>query len=173
MDKPDVDFIEGLAGNLDRPEDGEPQPKVNGGDGHRDPRLPTAALRPDRDPALPPVRRDTARQTPQQIVDRVLELPEGTRFMVLAPVVRGRKGEYEALLADLARDGSQGARIDGEIHELTDEIKLDRYVQHTIEVVVDRLVRREGSSAVSPTRWRRRSTSPRVWPRWRWSTVPP
>ncbi len=64
--------------------------------------------------------------------------------MVLAPVVRGRKGEYEALLADLARDGFSRARIDGEIRELTDEIKLDRYVQHTIEVVVDRLVRREG-----------------------------
>ena len=85
-----------------------------------------------------------ARQTPQQIVDRVLELEEGTRFQVLAPVVRGRKGEYETLLKELAREGFSRARIDGEIRDLTEEIKLDRYFQHTIEVVVDRLVRKEG-----------------------------
>ncbi len=89
------------------------------------------------------------RQTPQQIVDRVLELPDGTRFQVLAPVVRGRKGEYEALLAELAGQGFARVRIDGELstswpgrrHELP---KLARYEQHTIEVIVDRLVRREG-----------------------------
>jgi excinuclease ABC subunit A len=84
------------------------------------------------------------RQTPQQIVDRILELDEGTRFQVLAPVVRGRKGEYEGLLSDLAKQGFARARIDGEVRELTEEIKLDRYYQHTIEVVVDRLVRKEG-----------------------------
>src|SRR5688572_23388987 len=84
------------------------------------------------------------RQTPQQIVDRILELPEGTRFQVLAPVVRGRKGEFEGLLADLAKEGFARARVDGEIRELTEEIKLDRYYQHTIEVVVDRLVRKDG-----------------------------
>ena len=84
------------------------------------------------------------RQTPQQIVDRILELPEGTRFQVLAPVVRGRKGTYETLLADLAAQGFARARVDGELHELTDKVELARYEQHTIEVVVDRLVRREG-----------------------------
>ncbi|HET9260274.1 MAG TPA: excinuclease ABC subunit UvrA, partial [Acidimicrobiia bacterium] len=84
------------------------------------------------------------RQTPQQIVDRILELEEGTRFQVLAPVVRGRKGEYEGLLSDLARQGFARARIDGEVRELTEEIRLDRYYQHTIEVIVDRLVRKEG-----------------------------
>ena len=63
---------------------------------------------------------------------------------MLAPVVRGRKGEYEGLLSDLAKQGFARARIDGEIRELTDEIKLDRYYQHTIEVVVDRLVRKDG-----------------------------
>src|SRR5690606_32418253 len=68
----------------------------------------------------------------------------GTRFQVLAPVVRGRKGEYEGLLKDLAADGFARARIDGEVRDLTEEIKLDRYFQHTIEVVVDRLVRKEG-----------------------------
>ena len=84
------------------------------------------------------------RQTPQQIVDRILELPEGTRFQVLAPVVRGRKGTYDTLLADLATQGFARARVDGEVHELTDTVDLARYEQHTIEVVVDRLVRRDG-----------------------------
>jgi excinuclease ABC subunit A len=78
------------------------------------------------------------------IVDQVLELEEGTRFSVLAPVVRGRKGEYEVLLKDLSKDGFSRARIDGEIRDLTDDIKLDRYFQHTIEVVIDRLVRKDG-----------------------------
>ena len=85
-----------------------------------------------------------SRQTPQQIVDRILELPDGTRFQVLAPVVRGRKGEYQTLLEELAGQGYSRARIDGEIHELTDPPRLARYEQHTIEVVVDRLVRRDG-----------------------------
>jgi excinuclease ABC subunit A len=85
-----------------------------------------------------------ARQTPQQIVDRILELPEGTRFQVLAPVVRGRKGEYEAFLKELSREGFSRARIDGETRDLTEDIRLDRYYQHTIEVIVDRLVRKNG-----------------------------
>jgi len=89
------------------------------------------------------------RQTPQQIVDRVLQLPEGTRFQVLAPVVRGRKGEYEGLLADLASQGYARARIDGSVHDLADYLgdgaqKLARYEQHTIQVVIDRLVLRPG-----------------------------
>jgi excinuclease ABC subunit A len=83
------------------------------------------------------------RQTPQQIVDRVLELDEGTRFQILAPVVRGRKGEYENLLSELAQQGFSRARIDGEVRDLTEEIRLDRYYQHTIEVIVDRLVRKD------------------------------
>src|SRR3970282_2841030 len=74
------------------------------------------------------------RQTPQQIVDRILELEEGTRFLVLAPVVRGRKGEYEGLLSDLAKQGFARARIDGEGGELTGGVDLDLYHQHTIEL---------------------------------------
>jgi excinuclease ABC subunit A len=84
------------------------------------------------------------RQTPQQIVDRILELPDGTRFQVLAPVVRGRKGEYQSLLEELAGQGFARARIDGEVYELSAPPKLARYEIHTIEVVVDRLVKREG-----------------------------
>jgi excinuclease ABC subunit A len=74
----------------------------------------------------------------------VLELPEGTRFQVLAPVVRGRKGEYEGLLEELASQGFVRARVDGELRELSETIRLARYEMHTIEVVVDRLVRRAG-----------------------------
>ncbi len=79
-------------------------------------------------------------------MDRVLELPEGTRFQVLAPVVRGRKGEYSALLDDFAKQGFARARVDGVPLELADrgDLALARYEQHTIEVVVDRLVRRSG-----------------------------
>src|SRR3984957_4288043 len=86
------------------------------------------------------------RQTPQQIVDRVLELPEGTRFQVLAPLVRGRKGEYASLLDDMAKQGFARARVDGPVVELADraDVNLARYEQHTIEVIVDRLVRRDG-----------------------------
>ena len=86
------------------------------------------------------------RQTPQQIVDRMLQLPEGTRFQVLAPVVRGRKGEYEGLLDELAGQGYARARVDGEMRDLsaTEADRLARYEMHTIEVVVDRLVSREG-----------------------------
>ena len=88
------------------------------------------------------------RQTPQQIVDRILLLPEGTRFQVLAPVVRGRKGEYDTLLQDLAAQGFVRARIDGEVVDIAEFLKRDeklaRYEQHTIEIVVDRLVRRDG-----------------------------
>ena len=88
------------------------------------------------------------RQTPQQIVDRVLELEPGTRFQILAPVVRGRKGEYETLLEDLSGQGYVRARIDGETVQIDEFLKgedrLARYESHDIEVVVDRLVLREG-----------------------------
>ncbi|MFM7069218.1 MAG: excinuclease ABC subunit UvrA, partial [Actinomycetes bacterium] len=84
------------------------------------------------------------RQTPQQIVDRILQLPEGTRFQVLSPVVRGRKGTYEQLFTDLAAQGFARVRVNGEVHELPAKIELARYEQHTIEVIVDRLVLRDG-----------------------------
>ena len=84
------------------------------------------------------------RQTPQQIVDRILELPDGERFQVLAPVVRGRKGTYETLLEDLAKEGFARAIVDGDLHELGDDVDLARYEMHTIQVVVDRLVKKDG-----------------------------
>ena len=80
------------------------------------------------------------RQTPQQIVDRLLELPERTRFQVLAPVVQARKGEYVDLFAELQTKGFSRARVDGEVISLTEPPKLEKQKKHTIEVVVDRLV---------------------------------
>src|SRR4249920_3033899 len=149
MDKPDVDFIEGLS----------PAISIDQKSASRNPRSTVGTITEVYDylrllyarigvPHCPNDGTRVERQTPQQIVDRVLQLPDGTRFQVLAPVVRGRKGEYESLLADLSAQGYVRARIDGEVRELAEMIgdtpKLARYEQHTIEVVVDRLVRRDG-----------------------------
>ncbi|MGH9181356.1 MAG: excinuclease ABC subunit UvrA, partial [Acidimicrobiales bacterium] len=145
MDKPDVDFIEGLS----------PAISIDQKSASRNPRSTVGTITEVYDylrllyarigvPHCPTCGREVSRQTPTQIVDRILELPDGTRFQVLAPVVRGRKGEYEGLLEELARQGYARARIDGEIHELADPPRLARYEQHTIEVVVDRLVRKDG-----------------------------
>ncbi|MGE0309090.1 MAG: excinuclease ABC subunit UvrA, partial [Acidimicrobiia bacterium] len=150
MDKPDVDFIEGLS----------PAISIDQKSASRNPRSTVGTITEVYDylrllyarigiQHCPNDGAKVERQTPQQIVDRVLKLPEGTRFQVLAPVVRGRKGEYESLLADLAGQGFARARIDGEIRELADVLapgadKLARYENHTIEVVVDRLVIRKG-----------------------------
>jgi len=147
MDKPDVDFIEGLS----------PAISIDQKSASRNPRSTVGTITEVYDylrllyarigkPHCPSCGRAVARQTPQQIVDRVLELPEGTRFSVLAPVVRGRKGEYSALLDDIAKQGFARVRVDGAMVELADraDVALARYEQHTIDVVVDRLVRREG-----------------------------
>jgi excinuclease ABC subunit A len=145
MDKPDVDFIEGLS----------PAISIDQKSASRNPRSTVGTITEIYDylrllyarigiAHCPFDGTVVQRQTPQQIVDRILEMPDGTRFQVLAPVVRGRKGEYESLLEELAGQGYARARIDGEVHELSDPPKLARYENHTIEVVVDRLVRRDG-----------------------------
>jgi excinuclease ABC subunit A len=147
MDKPDVDFIEGLS----------PAISIDQKSGSRNPRSTVGTITEIYDylrllyarigvPHCPDDGMIVTRQTPQQIVDRVLELPDKTRFQVLAPVVRGRKGEYEGLLDELAGQGFVRARVDGEMVELSKrtDLKLARYEQHTIEVVVDRLVRKDG-----------------------------
>jgi hypothetical protein len=142
MDKPDVDFIEGLspAISIDQ-KSASRNPRRRSGPSNL--RLPPAPVRIGV-PHCPNCGRRITRQTPQQIVDRVLQLPEGTRFQVLAPVVRGRKGEYQRLVDELAGQGYTRARVDGELLDLPAKLQLERYEQHTIEVVVDRLVRRSG-----------------------------
>ena len=145
MDKPDVDFIEGLS----------PAISIDQKSASRNPRSTVGTVTEIWDylrllfarigvPHCPEHGVEIARQSPQQIVDRVLELPEGTRFQVLAPVVRGRKGNYDTLLSDLAKQGYARARVDGELHDLGERIDLARYEVHHIEVVIDRLVRRAG-----------------------------
>jgi excinuclease ABC subunit A len=141
MEKPDVDFIEGLS----------PAISIDQKSTSRNPRSTVGTITEIYDylrvlfarighPHCPKCGRPIGRQTPEQIVDQVLELSEGTRFQVLAPVVQGRKGEYEKLLQDLAKKGFVRARIDGDVHELSEPIRLPKNYKHTIEVVVDRLV---------------------------------
>jgi len=144
MEKPDVDFIEGLS----------PAISIDQKSTSRNPRSTVGTITEIYDylrvlyarvghPHCPKCGRPIGRQTPEQIVDQVMQLTEGTRFQVLAPVVRGRKGEYEKLLKDLAGKGFVRARIDGEVRELAEPIRLPRHYKHTIEVVVDRLVAKQ------------------------------
>ena len=141
MDKPDVDFIEGLS----------PAISIDQKTASRNPRSTVGTITEIHDylrllyarigrPHCPECGAEAARQTPQQIVDQIAGFEEGVRFQVLAPVVQGRKGEYEELFRDLSRQGYSRARVDGEVMDLGESIRLDRYYTHTIEVVVDRLI---------------------------------
>ncbi|HEX2024868.1 MAG TPA: excinuclease ABC subunit UvrA, partial [Actinomycetota bacterium] len=143
MEKPEVDFIEGLS----------PAISIDQKSTSRNPRSTVGTITEVYDylrvlyarighPHCPKCGRPIGRQTPDQIVDQVMALPEGTRFQVLAPVVRGRKGEYERLFKDLAGKGFARARVDGQVLDLSEPIRLDRYYKHDIDVVVDRLVAR-------------------------------
>ena len=88
--------------------------------------------------------REITAQTREQIIARVLELPQDSKFAVLAPVIRGQKGEYRDLFVDLLKQGFVRARVDGEIVSLNDDLQLDRQMRHDIEVVIDRLVAKPG-----------------------------
>ncbi|WP_405090404.1 excinuclease ABC subunit UvrA [Micromonospora sp. NBC_01392] len=140
MDKPDVDFIEGLS----------PAVSIDQKSTSRNPRSTVGTITEVYDylrllfarigePHCPICGERISKQSPQQIVDRVLAMPEGTKFMVLAPVVRGRKGEYVDLFAELQAKGYARARVDGVVHPLTEPPKLKKQEKHTIEVVIDRL----------------------------------
>ncbi|MDT7546366.1 MAG: excinuclease subunit, partial [Actinomycetota bacterium] len=146
MDKPDVDFIEGLS----------PAVSIDQKSTSKNPRSTVGTITEVYDylrllyaragiPHCPKCGRVIARQQPSQIVDRVLELEEGSRFQVLAPVIRGRKGEYVDLFAELQTKGFSRARVDGVVHALTEVPKLKKQEKHTIEVVVDRLTVKESS----------------------------
>ncbi len=146
MDKPDVDFIEGLS----------PAVSIDQKSTNRNPRSTVGTITEVYDylrllwaragrPHCPVCGELITRQTPQQIVDRLLELPEGTRFQVLAPVIRGRKGEYADLFRELQTKGFSRARVDGETMSLAEPPVLEKKLKHTIEVVVDRLVAKPSS----------------------------
>ncbi len=146
MDKPDVDFIEGLS----------PAVSIDQKSTSRNPRSTVGTITEVYDylrllwaragvPHCPVCGEEIGRQTPQQIVDRLLDLPEGTRFQVLAPVVRGRKGEYADLFGELQSKGFSRARVDGEVVSLTSPPTLEKKLKHTIDVVVDRLAVKESA----------------------------
>jgi excinuclease ABC subunit A len=146
MDKPDVDFIEGLS----------PAVSIDQKSTSRNPRSTVGTITEVYDylrllyaraghPHCPECGRPIGRQTPQSIVDQVLDLEDGARFQVLAPVVRARKGEYADLFRTLQGQGYSRARVDGTVYQLTDVPKLKKQEKHTIEVVVDRLAVKESA----------------------------
>ena len=140
MDKPDVDFIEGLS----------PAVSIDQKSTNRNPRSTVGTITEVYDylrllfaragrPHCPNCGQAVTRQSPQQIVDQILDLPPTTKFQVLAPVIRARKGEFVELFSDLITQGYSRARIDGEVVQLSDAPKLKKQEKHTIEVVIDRL----------------------------------
>ncbi|WP_433188404.1 excinuclease ABC subunit UvrA [Actinoallomurus sp. CA-150999] len=146
MDKPDVDFIEGLS----------PAVSIDQKSTSKNPRSTVGTITEVYDylrllwarighPHCPVCGRPISKQTPQQIVDRVMEFDEGSRFQVLAPVIRGRKGEYAELFRDMQTKGFSRARVDGNLVRLDEAPKLKKYEKHDIEVVVDRLSVKDGS----------------------------
>ncbi len=148
MEKPEVDSIEGLS----------PAISIEQKTTSKNPRSTVGTVTEIYDylrvlfarvgvPHCPSCGKLIAAQTVQQMVDRIMLQPAGTRLLVLAPVVRGRKGEYKKLFFDLQRQGFSRVRVNGAVRELGDEIELDKNRKHTIEVVVDRLVVKDGLSA--------------------------
>ena len=144
MEKPDVDYIDGLS----------PAISIDQKTTSQNPRSTVGTVTEIYDylrllyarigiPHCPICGREITQQTVDQMVDRVLTLPEGTRMQILAPIVRGRKGEHIKELDSARRSGYVRVRIDGNLYELSEEIKLEKNKKHTIEVVVDRLVVRE------------------------------
>ena len=141
MDKPDVDHIEGLS----------PAVSIDQKSTSHNPRSTVGTVTEIYDylrllfaragiPHCPICGREVVKQSAQEIVDQVVKLPEGTRILILSPLVRARKGTYQAVFEEIRKAGFARARVDGQVHSLDDEISLDRYRQHTIEAVVDRLV---------------------------------
>jgi excinuclease ABC subunit A len=141
MEKPDVDYIEGLS----------PAISIDQKSTSRNPRSTVGTVTEIYDylrllfarvgtPHCYNCGREISTQSSEQIVDSILELPEGSKLLLLAPLVRGRKGEYSKLFEEIAKEGFARVRVDGEIRELREKITLDKKRKHTIEVVVDRLV---------------------------------
>lgn len=141
MDKPDVEYIEGLS----------PAVSIDQKSTSHNPRSTVGTVTEIYDylrllyarvgiPHCPTCGREVVKQSAQEIVDKVESLPDGSRILVLAPLVRGRKGTYQAVFEEIRKSGFARVRVDGAVHSLDDEITLDRYKIHTIEAVVDRLV---------------------------------
>ena len=141
MEKPDVDYIDGLS----------PAISIDQKTTSKNPRSTVGTVTEIYDylrllwarvgtPHCPVCGKEIKQQTIDQIIDQIMDLPEGTRVQVLAPVVRAKKGEYAKVFEDARRSGYVRARVDGSLYELTEEIKLEKNKKHNIEIVVDRLV---------------------------------
>ena len=141
MDKPDVDYIDGLS----------PAISIDQKTTSRNPRSTVGTVTEIYDylrllwarvgvPHCPKCGREIRQQTIDQIVDRIMELPEGSRILILAPVIRGKKGEHVKVLDDARRSGYVRARVDGNLYDLSEEIKLEKNKKHDIDILVDRLV---------------------------------
>lgn len=145
MEKPNVESIEGLS----------PAISIDQKSTNRNPRSTVGTVTEIYDyfrllyarigiPHCPKCGKEIKKQTVDQMVDQIMELPEGTKIQLLAPVVRGRKGRHEKLLEKAKKSGYVRVRIDGDLYELSEEISLDKNIKHNIEIIVDRLVVREG-----------------------------
>ncbi|MDD3749971.1 MAG: excinuclease ABC subunit UvrA, partial [Firmicutes bacterium] len=145
MDKPDVDYIEGLS----------PAIAIDQKSGSKNPRSTVGTVTEIYDylrllfarigkPHCPKCGLPITQQTVQQIVDQVMSLEKGTRVQVLAPVIRGKKGEHKKVLDDIRKEGFTRVRVNGEVFRVDEDIQLDRYKMHTVEIVVDRLAIRDG-----------------------------
>ena len=145
MEKPNVESIEGLS----------PAISIDQKSTNRNPRSTVGTVTEVYDyfrllyarigiPHCPKCGREIKKQTVDQMVDQILDQPEGTKIQLLAPVVRGRKGEHVKVLERAKKGGYVRVRVDGSLYELTEEIKLDKNIKHNIEIVVDRLVVKEG-----------------------------
>ena len=148
MDKPDVDFIEGLS----------PAVSIDQKSTNRNPRSTVGTITEVYDylrllfaragkPHCPKCGQEIAKQTPQNIVDQILQMPAGSKFQVLAPVIRARKGEFLDLFKDFTTQGYARVRVDGVVYAIAEVPKLKKQEKHTIEVVVDRLSVKEESQS--------------------------
>ena len=144
LDKPDIDSIEGLS----------PAISIDQKTTSKNPRSTVGTVTEIYDylrllyarvgiPHCPKCGREIRRQSVDQIIDRIMEIPDGTRFMVLAPMVRAKKGMHEKIFEDAKKSGYVRVRVDGSMYDLSEEIKLDKNIKHTVEIVVDRLVKRD------------------------------
>ena len=144
LDKPDIDSIEGLS----------PAISIDQKTTSKNPRSTVGTVTEIYDylrllyarvgiPHCPKCGREIRRQSVDQIIDRIMEIPDGTRFIVLAPMVRAKKGMHEKIFEDAKKSGYVRVRVDGSMYDLSEDIKLDKNIKHTVEIVVDRLVKRD------------------------------
>jgi len=159
MDKPDVDYIEGLS----------PAVSIDQRRTSQNPRSTVGTVTEISDylrlmfarigiPHCPQCGREVTTQSAQEIVDVIEKMPEGTRFNILSPLVKGRKGEHEGFLEEIQKSGFVRARIDGKIRRLEEDIQLERYKAHTIEAVVDRLIIHKSEDPIDQKNFRTRQT---------------